>query len=225
MRKYFHLWNFVTSLDQNEAHGRDEILIRMIKLGVSSISKPLHLIFRDCLETDSLSKEWEKANKIPVHKKGDKQLITNYRPVSLLPICGKVFEKIIFNPLFVYLNNNNLLNSNQSDFRPGDSCVNEFISIIHDIYKAFDANPLLEVRVVFLDLTKAFDKIWLDGQFYKLRRMGICGKYLGLIDSFLSERSQRVLLNGQTSKWSQIKASVLQGSFLGPLLSLVYTDD
>ena len=117
-----------------------EISISMIKLCASSISKPLHLIFRNCLETESFPKEWKKANIIPVHKKGDKQLITNYRPVSLLPICGKVFEKIIFNSLFVYLNNNNLLNSNQPGDRPGDSCVNQLISIAHDIYKAFDAN-------------------------------------------------------------------------------------
>ena len=180
----------IRSLDQNKAHGHDEISIRMIKLCASSISKPLHLIFRNCLETESFPKEWKKANIIPVHKKGDKQLITNYRPVSLLPICGKVFEKIIFNSLFVYLNNNNLLNSNQSGFRPGDSCVNQLISITHDIYKAFDANPSLEVRGVFLDLSKAFDKVWHDGLLYKLRRMIICGEYLGLIDSFFPAQSK-----------------------------------
>ena len=123
-------------------------------------------------------------------------MITNYRPVSLLPICGKVFEKIIFNSLFVHLNNNNLVNSNQSGFRAGDSCVYQLISVTHDIYKAFDANPSLEVRGVFLDLSKAFDKVWHDGLLYKLRRMGIIyGKYFGLIDSFLSEIFQRVLLN------------------------------
>ena len=90
-------------------------------------------------------------------------------------------RKSFFNSLLIYLNNNNLLNSNQSGFRPGDSCVNQLISITHDIYKAFDANPSLEVRGVFLDLSKAFDKVWHDGLLYKLRRMGICGEYLGLI--------------------------------------------
>ena len=102
----------IRSLDQNKAHGHDEISIRMIKLCASSISKPLHLIFRNCLETESFPKEWKKANIILVHKKDDNQLIINYRPVSLLLICGKGFEKIIFNSLFVYLNNNNLLSSN-----------------------------------------------------------------------------------------------------------------
>ena len=120
-------------------------------------------------------------------------------------------RKSFFNSLLIYLNNNNLLNSNQSGFRPGDSCVNQLISITHDFYKGCDANPSLEVRGVFLDLSKTFDKVWHDGLLYNLRRMGICGEYLGLIDSFLSDRFQRVLLNGQTSKWSQIKAGVLQG--------------
>ena len=91
---------------------------------------------------------------------------------------------MIFNSLFVYLNNNNLLNSNQSGFRPGNSWVYQLISITHDNYKSFDANPSLEVRGVFLDLSKAFDKVWYDGLLYKLRRMKICGKYFGLMDSF-----------------------------------------
>ena len=151
-------------------------------------------------------------------------MITNYRPVSLLPICGKVFGKVIFNSLFVYLNNNNLLNSNQSGFRPSDSCVNQLISITHDIYEAPDANPSLKV-IVFLDLSRTFDKVWHGGLLHKLRRMGICGEYLGLIDSFLSDGFQRVLLNGQTSKSSQIKAGLPQGTVLGPLLFLVYIND
>ena len=130
----------IRSLDQNKAHGHDENSIRMIKLA-SSMSKPLHLIFRNRIETESFPKEWKKANIIPVYKKGDKQLITNCRPVLLLPICGKVFEKIIFNSRFIHLNNSNLLNSNQLGFKPGDSCVYQLISITRHIYKAFDANP------------------------------------------------------------------------------------
>ena len=88
-----YIVKIIRSLDQKKPHGHDEISIRMIKPCASSISKPLHLIFSNCIETESLPKEWEKANIFPVHKKGDKQLITNYGPVPLLPICGKVFEK------------------------------------------------------------------------------------------------------------------------------------
>ena len=125
----------------------------------SSIAKPLTILFRNCLESECFPKEWKKANIVPAHQKHDKQLIKNYRPLSLLPICSKIFEKVIFNSLFKYLDDNNLLNSNQSGFRPGDSCVHQLLSITHEIYKAFDANPSLDVRGVFLDLSKTFDRV------------------------------------------------------------------
>ena len=83
----------------------------------------------------------------------------------------------------------------------------------------------LDVRRAFLDLSKAFDRVWHDGLMYKLKTLGICGNYYGLIHSFLSDRHQRVVLNGQSSKWSHIKAGVPQGSILGPLLFLVYIND
>ena len=108
---------------------------------------------------------------------------------------------------------------------PGDSCVHRLLSITHDIYKAFDANPSLDVRGVFLDLSKAFDRVWHDGLMHKLKKFGIYGNYYELIHSFLSDRHQRVALNGQSSKRSHIKAGVPQGSILGPLLFLVYIND
>ena len=139
----------------------------------------------------------------PAHKKGGKQIIINYQPVSLLPICSKIFEKIIVNCLFKYLQDNKLLNCNQSSFRSGDSCVHQLLSITHEIYKSFDANPSLELRGVRLDISKTFDRVCHDGLLYKLRLLGICGRYYNLIRSFLVNRHKRVILNDQSSKWSR----------------------
>ena len=178
-------------LDPNKAHGHDKITIRMIKMCASSISKPLAILFRNCLKRECFPKEWKKANIVPAHKKHDKQLIKNYRPVSLLPICSKIFKKVILNSLFKYLNDNNFLNNNQSGFRLGDSCIHQLLSITHEIYKAFYTNPSLDVREPFLDLSKAFDRVWHDGLMYKLKILGICGNYYELLHSFLSDRHQR----------------------------------
>ena len=160
--KIFHICSgdivkIINSLDPNKARGQNETSIRMMKICASSISKPLAILFRNYLESECFPKECKKGNIVPVHKKHDKQLIKYYRPVSLLPICSKIFEKVIFNSLFKYLDDNSLLTSNQSGFRPDDSCVHQLLSITHEIYKAFDVNPSLDVREVFLDLSKAFD--------------------------------------------------------------------
>ena len=101
----------------------------------------------------------------------------------------------------------------------------QLLSITHEIYTSFDCNPSLEVRGVFLDISKAFDKVWHKGLIYKLQSVGISGNLLNLITSFLDNRFQRVLLNGQESGWLPIKAGVPQGSILGPLFFLVYIND
>ena len=94
----------------------------------------------------------------PILKKDDKQLIKNYRPISLLPICSKIFEKIIFINLYSYLNTNNLLTTNQSGFRPGDSTTNQLLYLVNEIHQAFENPKSLEVCAVFLDISKAFIK-------------------------------------------------------------------
>ena len=160
--------NTIRRLNPNKAHGHDGISIRMIQLSCESIAKPLCLLFRNCFEASTFPDEWKKGNVIPVYKKGDKQIVSNYRPISLLPIFSKIFEKIIFDAIFNYMNTNNFLNSNQSGFRPGDSCVHQLISIVHDIHKSFDASPSQEVRGLFLDISKAFDRVWHKGLLYKL---------------------------------------------------------
>ena len=188
------------ALKVNKAHGHDEISIRMLKLCESAITEPLYLIFKNCLSSNTFLDVWKKANVIPVHKKGDKQVLKNYHPVSLLPICGKIFENLLFNALYSFFEDHTLLNPCQSGFKKNDSCINQLVSITHEIYSAFDCNPSLEVRGVFLDFTKAFDKVWHDGLIYKPKALGISGSLLKLIQNCLDNWFQRVLLNGQTSE-------------------------
>ena len=135
------------------------------------------------------------------------------------------FERIIFNNAFLFLDDNNLVTPNQSGFRPNDSCINQLLSIVHSIYSDFDHNPSLEVRGNFLDISKAFDKVWHDGLLYKLESFGISGNLLKLFHSYLNNRQQRVVFNSQYSKWAPILAGVPQGSILGPLLFLIYIND
>ena len=105
---------------------------------------------------------WKLTNATPIFKKGDKQYIKNYKPISLFPICGKIYEKIIFNNLYNYLNGNNLITKNQSGFRSGDSTSNQLFYLVNEIHKTFEDPNSLEVRAVFLDISKAFDKVWHD---------------------------------------------------------------
>ena len=158
-------------------------------------------------------------------KKNSKQLVNNYRPVSLLPVCSKIFEKLICDRIYSFMIHDKLLNSCQSGLRPNDSCINQLISITHNIYRPFDANPSLEVQGVFLDLSKAFEKVWHEGRSYKLKSNGINGNALHLIHSFLHNRCQRVVLNGQSSSWLSIRVGVPQGSVLEPLFFLIYIND
>ena len=89
----------INNLDPNRAHGHDEISIRMLKICGDSICRPLSIILKTCLRTGIFPLEWKKVNIVPIHKKGDKKTVLNYRPVSLLPICGKIFERLLYNEM------------------------------------------------------------------------------------------------------------------------------
>ena len=135
----------------------------MIKMCDTSVVEPLCLIFEKCLETGVYPSFWKKANVIPVHKKNSRQSKENYRPISLLPIFGKIFEKLIFYSMYEHFCNHGLITPNQSGFRPNDSAINQLLAVTHHIYCAFEENPSKETRAVFLDLSKNFDRVWHEG--------------------------------------------------------------
>ena len=195
----------------------------MLKLCGESIYKPLNLIFKSCLETGQFLPAWKKANVVPVVKKGDRQLLKNYGPISLLPILGKIFERLLHNQMLEFFIRNDLTSQNQSGFKPSNTCINQLLAIAQEIYKSFDA--CLDVRTVFLDISKAFDKVGHQGLLYKLNQNGISGNLLETLTDFLKDRKQSVVLNGQNSSWANIQAGVPQGFILGPLLFLIYVND
>mgnify|MGYP001455559640 CR=1 FL=1 len=190
----------------------------MLKLCATEVAIPLQIIFTDCISSGMFPNIWKCANVQPIHKKENRQMISNYRPISLLPICAKIFEKIIFDQVYEYLNSNNLLSLNQSGFRPGDSTIYQLLSITTTIYNGFENHD--ETRAIFLDISKAFDKVWHEGLLYKLKCNGISDSLLKLFGDYLSNRHQRVVLNGQVSDWMMLNNGVPQGSVLGPSSSL-----
>ena len=109
------------------------------------------------MEAGTFPNNWENGNVVPVFKKRNKQIVKNYRLISLLPACGKIFEKLLFNKIFKFFIENDLVSPNQFGFKPGVSCINQLFSITHGIYKSFDCG--YEIRGVFLDISKAFDKV------------------------------------------------------------------
>ena len=184
------------------------ISIRVIKICDASICKPFQLIFRSCLENGKFSTEWKKANVVPSHKRGDKQNLKNYGPISLLSVAGKIFERILHNNMYEFLTENILIYPNQSGFKPGYSCTNQLLSITHKIYKPFDNG--LEFRGIFLDISKTFNKVWYQGLLHKLKQNGISRKLFDIITDFLNFRKQMVVLNGQYCSWTSIEAGLPQ---------------
>ena len=139
----------IRNLNSAKAHRYDAVSIAMLKICDISISKPLCYLFKNCLTECIFPEDWKKANVVPIFKKGSRQDFKNYRPISLLPICGKIFERLIYNSIFNFIEERKLLSPNQSGFKPPDSCINQLLLITNSIYSSFDHNPTLEVGGIF----------------------------------------------------------------------------
>ena len=186
----------------DKAHGWDQLSIRMIKTCADAVTFPLKLVLKSMINEGVFPSYWNKSNVVPIHKKDSKNLIKIYEPISLLPIISKVFERLVFNMLFNFFF--------QSGFIPGDSCVSQLLSITHGIYKSFDCHPPTGMRATFLDISKAFHNIWHEGLIFKLKTYGVEGKLKTygvegnlrkLLENYVTDRQQRVVLNGRTSSW------------------------
>ena len=148
--------DIIQKYSSKKAHGCDDVSVAMLQLCASEVAIPLTLIFQKCIISGTFPNLWKDAYVHPIHKKNDRQLKSNYRPISLLPICGKILEKIIFDQVYSFLNRNKLISNNQSGFRPGDSTIYQLISFTSNIYESFEKYD--ETRALFLDISKAFDK-------------------------------------------------------------------
>ena len=129
--------SIIKSLNSNKSHGWDKLSIRMIKMCNKTLVYPLKLIFKASIQEGVFLDCWKKANVVPIHKKESKNLLKNYRPISLLPIFGKIYERIIFKELFNHFHQNHLFTKCQSGFFPGDTCISQLLSIAHEINSFF----------------------------------------------------------------------------------------
>ena len=215
--------DLLMSLDTSKATGPDGIGPKLLYEASTSIVPSLTRLINLCLDSAQVPQIWKHANVMPLFKKEDTSELNNYRPVSLLPCTSKILERIVFKNVYNYLRDNRILSLHQSGFQSGDSTVNQLAYLYHVFSKAIDAKK--DVRIVFCDVSKAFDRVWHDCLLYKLAKMGIGGNLLEFCKNYLSDSSQCVIVDGHKSDIGRVRAGVPQGGVFGPLFFLIYIND
>ena len=222
------IWNKPSNIVNQNPNRWHQMLVIILKTNVMktikrSIIFPLMYITNLSFQTGVFPRELKIANVVPIFEAGDEMVFTNYRHVSVLPVFSKILERLMYNRLIEYINENKLLYWYQFGLQKGKSTYMAVLTLVDKISETLDNGDY--VIGVFLDISKAFDSVDHDILLKKLEKYGIQGAALEWFTNYLSNRLQYVTYNGTKSKRETIKCGVPQGSILGPLLFLLYIND
>ena len=201
----------------------DGISLSLLKVVASEISPPLGHIFNLSLETGTFPEKLKSSRVVPIFKAGDKTSCDNYRPITLVSSISKILEKIVAERLIFHLTYHNLIYNHQYGFLRGKSTEHNLIHLINNIGSSINEGKYC--IGVFLDLKKAFDTVPHNLLLKKLSKLGINDTALNWFKSYLSNRTQKVDINGTLSSSKNLDISVLQGTILGPILFLCFIND